>query len=74
MGRAPRADEAGGNYHAHNRGNAKHPIFVKDADYEAFERIIAEGLEKFPIVLIALPVDEQPLAQSLQLARRRFSH
>ena len=53
MGRAPRADEAGGIYHALNRGNAKNPIFFKDADYEAFERIIAEGLEKFPIDLIA---------------------
>ena len=53
MGRSPRADEAGGIYHALNRGNAKHAIFFKDADYEAFERIIAEGLEKFPIELIA---------------------
>ena len=53
MGRAPRADEAGGIYHALNRGNAKHPIFFKDADYEAFERIIAEGLGKFPVELIA---------------------
>jgi len=53
MGRAPRADEAGGIYHALNRGNAKNPIFFKDSDYEAFERIIAEGLEKFPVDLIA---------------------
>jgi len=53
MGRAPRADEAGGIYHALNRGNAKHPIFFKAADYEAFERIIAEGLGKFPVDLIA---------------------
>ena len=53
MGRAPRADEAGGIYHALNRGNARQPIFFKDADYEAFERIIAEGLLKFPIDLIA---------------------
>lgn len=53
MGRSPRADEAGGIYHALNRGNAKHAIFFKDEDYEAFERLIAEGLEKFPIDLIA---------------------
>jgi len=53
MGRAPRADEAGGIYHALNRGNAKQPIFFKDADYEAFERIVVEGLEKFPIDLLA---------------------
>jgi putative transposase len=53
MGRAPRADEAGGIYHALNRGNAKQPVFFKEADYEAFERIIAQGLEKFPIDLLA---------------------
>jgi len=53
MGRAPRADEAGGIYHALNRGNARHDIFFKDADFEAFERIVAEGLQKFPVALIA---------------------
>jgi len=29
------------------------PFFFNDADYEAFEQIIVEGLEKFPIVLLA---------------------
>ncbi len=53
MGRAPRADESGGIYHALNRGNARHPIFFKDADFEAFERIIVEGLQKFSVDLIA---------------------
>ena len=53
MGRAPRADEAGGIYHALNRGTAKNPIFFKDADCEAFERIIAEALEKFSVDLVA---------------------
>ncbi|MDP1560112.1 MAG: hypothetical protein Q8M16_01825 [Pirellulaceae bacterium] len=46
MERAPRADEAGGIYHALNRGNAKQPFFFKDADYEAFERIIVEAFWK----------------------------
>jgi putative transposase len=46
MGRAPRADEAGEIYHALNRGNAKQPFFFKDADYEAFERIIVEAFWK----------------------------
>jgi putative transposase len=32
----PRADEAGGLYHALHRGNARLAIFRKDADYEAF--------------------------------------
>ncbi len=53
MPRPPRADEAGAIYHALNRGNARRPIFSKDADYEAFEQLIAEGLEKFPVDLIA---------------------
>ena len=53
MPRPPRADDAGAIYHALNRGNARQPIFFKDADYEAFERLIAEGLEKFPVNLIA---------------------
>ncbi|MEM9943654.1 MAG: transposase [Planctomycetota bacterium] len=53
MGRSPRVDEAGGIYHALNRGNARHDIFFKDADFEAFERIIAKGQEKFSVDLIA---------------------
>ena len=53
MGRAPRADVAGGIYHALNRGNAKHDIFFKDEDFEAFERIVAEALKKFSVDLIA---------------------
>ncbi|MFT7633640.1 MAG: putative transposase [Mariniblastus sp.] len=53
LGRAPRVDLAGGLYHGLNRGNAKNPIFFKDEDYEAFERIVVEGLEKFPVDLFS---------------------
>jgi putative transposase len=53
LGRAPRVDLAGGLYHGLNRENAKHPIFFKDEDYEAFVRIIVEGLEKFPVDLFS---------------------
>jgi putative transposase len=28
-------------------------IFHKEPDYEAFERVLSEGLEKFPVDLIA---------------------
>ena len=45
MPRSPRADEAGGLYHALNRGNFRVTIFNKDADYVAFEKILHEGLE-----------------------------
>ena len=53
MPRSPRADEAGSIYHALNRGNARNPIFFKREDYEAFERLIVEGLGKFEVDLIA---------------------
>jgi len=45
MPRTTRTDEAGGICHVLNRGNARLRIFRKDADFEAFERILAEGLE-----------------------------
>ena len=53
MPRPPRADIAGEIYHALNRGNGRMTIFHKDADYEAFERVLNEGLEKFPVRLFA---------------------
>ena len=53
MPRPPRADEAGGIYHALNRGNARQKIFRKAADYEAFERVLAEGLERYAVDLLA---------------------
>ena len=49
--RAPRADEAGGLYHALNRGNLRADIFRKEADYAAFERIMCEALEIHQIEL-----------------------
>ena len=51
MPRPPRADEAGGLYHALNRGNSRARIFRKQADYEAFERILAAGLERYAVPL-----------------------
>ena len=51
MARAPRADEAGGLYHVLNRGNSRSEILHKEADYEAFERILAEGLECYDVQL-----------------------
>jgi len=53
MPRARRADEAGGIFHALNRGNARNRIFFKDQDFEAFERVIATGLGKFEVDLFA---------------------
>ncbi len=53
MPRTPRADEAGAIYHVLNRGNARRTIFHGDADYAAFERVVNQGLDRFPIDLIA---------------------
>lgn len=53
MPRPKRADEAGGIYHALNRGNARSEIFRKDDDYEAFERILAEGLGRYPCRILS---------------------
>ena len=53
MPRALRADFSGGIYHALNRGNARNDIFFKESDFEAFERVVSEGLEKYPVDLIA---------------------
>ncbi len=47
MPRPKRADEANGIYHALNRGNAKSIVFKKDADFYAFERIVAQGLDRY---------------------------
>jgi putative transposase len=53
MGRPRRADTAGGIYHALNRGNARATIFHKPEDYDAFEQILAEGLQRYPCRLLA---------------------
>lgn len=51
MPRTPRADEAGGLYHALSRGNLRAEIFRKDADFAAFERILSVGLQRCQIEL-----------------------
>ncbi len=53
MARAPRADEAGGLYHALNRANMRAKIFKKEADYAAFEKILGEGLELHEVELFS---------------------
>jgi putative transposase len=53
MPRSPRADEAGGLYHALNRGNLRATIFHKDGDYAAFEKILHEALQLYQVHLLA---------------------
>ena len=52
MPRTARAIEAGLIYHVLNRGNARMRLFHKPEDYQAFERVLAEGLERYPIELM----------------------
>ena len=51
MGRIKRADAAGAIYHMFNRGNRRATIFEKEADYEAFERILVDAVAKFDVEL-----------------------
>jgi len=53
MPRTARAIEAGTIYHVLNRGNGRMTLFHKDADFKAFERVLAEGLERYPVDLLA---------------------
>ena len=53
MGRPHRAAEPGYVYHVLNRANARMTIFRKDADYEAFETVLAEAVERTQTRLLA---------------------
>ena len=46
MGRSPRITRAGVCYHVLNRRVMRLPLFRKDDDYLAFERVLAESLER----------------------------
>jgi putative transposase len=53
MPRHRRAAAGGYVYHCLNRAVARLPLFQKDGDYEAFERVLVAALEKHPIRLLA---------------------
>lgn len=53
MPRRPRNAPGGLIYHVLNRAVARLTLFDKDADYEAFERVMAEALEKHPTRLLS---------------------
>jgi putative transposase len=40
-------------FHVLNRAVARHALFQKDGDYDAFERVFAEALEKHPIRVLS---------------------
>jgi putative transposase len=53
MGRPTRAAEGGLIYHVLNRANARRKIFARDRDYEAFESILEEAVERYETELLA---------------------
>jgi putative transposase len=53
MGRPLRAAAGGYVYHVLNRANARMQIFGDDADYEAFERVLVEAVERTETRLLA---------------------
>lgn len=53
MGRALRTTAGGLVYHVLNRANARMRVFNKPADYEAFERILAEAVQRVKMRLLA---------------------
>jgi hypothetical protein len=40
-------------YHVLNRGNGRMRIFRKARDFEAFERVLAEGLQRYEVDLLS---------------------
>ncbi len=53
MGRPQRAAEGGYVYHVLNRANARLRVFEGDADYEAFERVLVQAVERTRTRLLA---------------------
>lgn len=53
MGRAPRSPIGNIIYHVINRANGRLPIFNKPQDYLAFEKILEEARDKFPMRILA---------------------
>ncbi len=53
MPRTKRHAPGGYVYHALNRAVARLPLFTKDGDYAAFERVLAEALHEHPTRLLA---------------------
>ncbi|MFY4728906.1 transposase [Nitrospira sp. BLG_2] len=53
MGRPLRAAVGGMIYHVLNRANGRLPLFETPADYEAFEKVLGEGHDRFPMRTLA---------------------
>lgn len=56
MGRALRIDIGNEIYHILNRANARMTIFEKDNDYQAFETILEEAKNRYPIQIFSYQI------------------
>ena len=52
MPRTARAVEPGTIYHVLNRGNGRMQLFHKPEDFEAFQKVVAEALKRYPVDLL----------------------
>jgi putative transposase len=52
MPRTARSIEGGLIYHVLNRGNGRMNLFHKDGDFLAFQAVLAEGLNRYPVELL----------------------
>ncbi|HVA51802.1 MAG TPA: transposase, partial [Pirellulales bacterium] len=53
MGRPHRSSEGGHIYHVLNRGNARMTVFDDKGDFDAFEKVLAEAVERSDTRLLA---------------------
>lgn len=56
MGRALRVDVGNEIYHVLNRANARMTIFEKDNDYQAFETILEEAKNRYPMQIFSYQI------------------
>ena len=52
MPRPPRRVIADGYFHVLNRGNGRMTLFHKDHDFDAFLKVLGEGLKRYPVDLL----------------------
>jgi len=69
MGRALRAAAGGMIYHVLNRANARRPFFDSATDFAAFEQVLSEAQQEYPVPLLAFCV--MPNHWHLVLAPRK---
>ncbi len=84
MARKPRIHYPGAFYHVMLRGNSGNPIFYGEKDYQEFEKLLAEGIERFCHRILAfcwmtnhihllIQVDQEPLSTIIQNLSFRYT-